>query len=289
MKKIGFIGLGVMGKPMAKNLVESDYNVTVFDLNENAMQELADHGADTASNLQQLASECDLVITMLPNSPHVKDVTIGEDGLIHVMNEGSTIIDMSSISPEVTKEIYATLKKKNINLIDAPVSGGRVGAEAGKLSIMVGGDEDTFESVKDVLSCLGQNISYMGSSGAGQTTKICNQIICAGTAITMSESIALGKKAGLDLNKLRDVLMSGGANCWHLEHKMPPMIEGDFQPSFKTELLFKDINLAVEKAEAEGLELEVLRKSKEMYEKLIEDLGGQDDYTVIVKQIYKDF
>ncbi|MBP1934577.1 NAD(P)-dependent oxidoreductase [Ammoniphilus resinae] len=290
MKKIGFIGLGVMGKPMVMNLIKAGHQVTVFDQVRSLVDELKKEGAHPASSLLEAVGENEIVITMLPNSPHVKDVCLlSEQALIQYVEPGTIVIDMSSISPEVTKEINEAFGEKGVSYIDAPVSGGYVGAVAGSLSIMVGGEEQAFEQVKDVLACMGKRITYMGPSGAGQTTKLCNQIMVTGTTLTMSEALALGKKSGLDLYKLRDVLVSGGANCWHLEHKAPLMIEGNFEPSFKSALLLKDINLAIEKAKAEQLELPVLFQSKELYEQLINQEGGNIDYIAIIKQIYKEF
>jgi 2-hydroxy-3-oxopropionate reductase len=290
MRKIGFIGLGVMGKPMAINLIRAGYEVTVFDRINHLMEEPIQAGAKGASSVEELTHDNEIIITMLPNSPHVKEVCIlGEQALIQYIKPGTIVIDMSSISPDVTQEVYRTFQEKGVPYIDAPVSGGYVGAVAGTLSIMVGGEEAVFEQIKDVLACMGKRITYMGASGAGQTTKLCNQIMVTGTVITMSESLALGKKAGLDLEKLREVLSSGGANCWHLEHKAPLMFQKNFEPSFKAALLLKDINLAVEKAEAEGLNLPVLFKAKQLYEKHVEEFGGDIDYISIIQHIYKEF
>lgn len=286
MKKIGFIGLGVMGKPMAINLVRSGYEVTVYDRLEKRVRELVSVGAKAANGIEQVVKGKDVIMTMLPNSPHVREVLIaGDCAVIDYVRSGAIVVDMSSISPTVTKEIYRTFKQKKVSFIDAPVSGGRIGAETRSLSIMVGGDEAAFENVKEILQKLGNKITYMGKSGAGQTTKICNQTIVAGTVTTISEALAIAKREGLDLLKVREVLIAGGANCWHLEHKALGMIAEDFSTSFKAELMLKDIRLAVEKAQQEGLNLPVLSKIKEMYEELIEEYGGDIDYTAIYKKI----
>ncbi|MET3504631.1 NAD(P)-dependent oxidoreductase [Halalkalibacter oceani] len=290
MKKIAFIGLGIMGKPMAGNLVRAGYDVTVFDLVEQPVEELIRQGAKRAKTVEQLIEGNEIVITMLPNSPHVKTaLTDGAEAVIHYVAPGTIVIDMSSISPNVTKEIHHAFQEKGVGFIDAPVSGGRVGAEAGTLSIMVGGERHYFSEVKDILDVLGGRVMYMGGSGAGQTTKICNQIMVAGTVTTMSEALAVAKKEGLDLYHVRDVLQSGGANCWHLEHKAAGMIAGDYSPSFKAELLLKDVRLAVDKAREEGLELPLLRKIEEMFARLVDHYGGGIDYTAIFQQICDDF
>ncbi|NEU31078.1 NAD(P)-dependent oxidoreductase [bacterium LRH843] len=288
MKKIGFIGLGVMGKPMAVNLVRAGYKITVYDLMEEPVNELMKEGAKVALTTEQLVEGNEMIISMLPNSPHVKAALIeGKESVINYVKPGVVVIDMSSISPSVTKDIYEAFKGKGVSFIDAPVSGGRVGAESGTLSIMVGGDRQTYEEVETILGNLGNKITYMGGSGAGQTTKICNQIIVAGTVTTISEALTVAEKEGLDLYKLREVLISGGANCWHLEHKALGMIEEDFSPSFTAELLLKDINLAVDKAEQEGLDLKILMKTKELFEQLVDESGGHIDYTAVLNQIRK--
>ncbi|MCM3760390.1 NAD(P)-dependent oxidoreductase [Alkalihalobacillus oceani] len=289
MKKIAFIGLGIMGKPMAGNLIQAGYDVTVFDLVESPVREMVRQGAKEAQTIEQLVERNEIVITMLPNSPHVKAaLTDGAEAVIHYAAPGTIVIDMSSISPKVTKEIHEAFQEKGVGFIDAPVSGGRTGAEAGTLSIMVGGDRPHFDAVKDVLDVLGGRVTYMGGSGAGQTTKICNQIMVAGTVTTMSEALAVAKKEELDLYHVRDVLQSGGANCWHLEHKAAGMIAGDYSPSFKAELLLKDVRLAVDKAQEEGLDLPLLRKTEEMFARLVDQYGGGIDYTAIFKQICAD-
>ncbi len=288
MKKVGFIGLGVMGKPMAINLVRAGYDVLVYDLVEEPVKELIELGAERAETKRQLVENCELVITMLPNSSHVKAVMIeDEDAIIKHVKPGIIIVDMSSISPSVTKEIYTAFKKQNVSYIDAPVSGGRIGAESGSLSIMVGGEEERFNQVRDVLKVLGSKIMYMGKSGAGQTTKICNQIVVAGTVTVLSEAMVVAQREGLDLYKLRDVLMFGGANCWHLEHKAIGMIEEDYSPQFKAELLLKDIHLAVDQAEHNGLNLTILQQIKHLFEQLVTERGGEFDYTAIFDLINK--
>lgn len=243
--RIGFVGLGVMGKPMAKNLLAAGYLVTVWNRTRSRMDELLALGAKGADSPEEVAENCDIVITMLTDSPDVEEVILGSNGVIEGAGKGLIIIDMSTISPEVTRRIAGKLVEKGVRMLDAPVSGGEIGAIKATLSIMVGGPEEAFEECLPVLQALGKKITHMGPNGMGQTTKLCNQVICALNIQAVCEGLILGAKAGLDLEKLLDVVTAGAAGSWMLSNLGPKMVKRDFEPGFRIRHQQKDLRLAL--------------------------------------------
>jgi len=243
--RIGFVGLGVMGKPMAKNLLDAGYLVTVWNRTRSRMDELLALGAKGADSPEEVAENCDIVITMLTDSPDVEEVILGSNGVIEGAGKGLIIIDMSTISPEVTRRIAGRLVEKGVRMLDAPVSGGEIGAIKATLSIMVGGPEEAFEECLPVLQALGKKITHMGPNGMGQTTKLCNQVICALNIQAVCEGLILGAKAGLDLEKLLDVITAGAAGSWMLSNLGPKMVKRDFEPGFRIRHQQKDLRLAL--------------------------------------------
>jgi len=254
-RKIGFIGLGVMGKPMALNLLKAGYPLTVWNRTSSKTDELLALGACGANSPREVAEKSDIVITMVTDSPDVEEVILGSEGVIHGAHPGLILIDMSTISPTVTQKLAKELSEKGVKMLDAPVSGGEVGAKEAALSIMVGGPEETFEECSSIFRVLGKRIIHMGPNGMGQTTKLCNQVICALNIQAVCEGLMLGAKAGLDLRKLLDVVTAGAAGSWMLSNLGPKMIDRDFKPGFKIVHQQKDLRLVLSFAAELGLPL----------------------------------
>jgi len=245
MHKIGFIGLGIMGKPMALNLIRAGHPLAVLEASA-AAAELAAAGAGVCLSNREIAATCDVIITMLPDSPEVEEVVLGRDGLIEGLREGSLFIDMSTIAPSAAKKLHQRLQEQGVEALDAPVSGGQVGAEAASLSIMVGGSEAAFQRALPVFQAMGKNIVHIGEAGAGQTTKTCNQIIVGMTLQAVAEAFTLARKAGVDLVKLREALLGGFAQSRILDLHGQRIIDRNFQPGFKVRLHHKDMNIALQ-------------------------------------------
>ena len=280
--KIGLIGLGIMGKPMAKNLLKAGYDLTVSDLNKAAVDEVVAAGAKAATNAV-IGETCDVVLTMVPNSPQVKAVMLGEDGVAAHMKPGSVFIDMSSINPVASKEIAAELAKKNIEMLDAPVSGGEPKAIDGTLAIMVGGDKELFDQVKDVLAVMGSSVVYCGTIGAGNTTKLANQIIVAANIAACAEAFILAKKAGVDPAVVFEAIKGGLAGSTVMNAKVPMMLERDFNPGFKIDLHIKDLNNAIDTGHGVGSPLPLTAQVMEMMQWLRKEKCGQDDHSALAK------
>lgn len=253
MTRIGFIGLGVMGKHMARNLIKAGFTLTIWNRTRSKMNDLIDIGATAAASPREVAEKSDVIVTMVSDSPDVESVVLGDNGVIEGSRKGQLVIDMSTISPDVTRSIAARLSEKEVDMLDAPVSGGEAGARDAALSIMVGGPRNRYEEAQPVLKAMGKRITYMGGNGMGQTAKICNQVICALNIQAVCEGLMLGASAGLDLNSLLEVVTAGAANSWQLSNLGPKMVKRDFTPGFRIRHQLKDIRLAL--ATAEGLKL----------------------------------
>ena len=280
--KIGLIGLGIMGKPMAKNLLKAGYDLTVSDLNKAAVDEVVAAGAKAASN-EAIGKECDVVLTMLPNSPQVKDVMLGDGGVASHMKKGSTFIDMSSISPVASKEIAEVLAAKGIDMLDAPVSGGEPKAIDGTLSFMVGGKKEVFDKFKPLLETMGASVVLCGDVGAGNTTKLANQIIVALNIAAVSEAFLLAKRAGVDPQLVFDAIKGGLAGSTVMNAKAPMMMEGNYKPGFKIDLHIKDLNNALEAGHTFGSPLPLTSLVMDMLETLHNKGCGQEDHSAISK------
>ena len=249
MMRIGFIGLGTMGRPMVRNLLKAGFPVTVYGRRKLVVDELMGEGASSAGSPREVAQASDVVITMLPDSPDVREVVIGENGILSGAKPGMIVVDMSTISPSVTREIAETASKQDVDYLDAPVSGGEPGAAAGTLSIMVGGKSEVFEKCMPILQALGKNNVHMGGIGMGQAAKLCNQVICVLNIEAVCEGLILGAKAGLDLEKLLSVVSNGAAGSWMLANLGPRMLARDFEPGFRVKLQQKDLRLALAAAD----------------------------------------
>jgi 3-hydroxyisobutyrate dehydrogenase len=253
LTRIGFIGLGVMGKHMARNLIKAGFTLTIWNRTRSKMNDLIDIGATAAASPRVVAEKSDVIVTMVSDSPDVESVVLGDNGVIEGSRKGQLVIDMSTISPDVTRSIAARLSEKEVDMLDAPVSGGEAGARDAALSIMVGGPRNRYEEAQPVLKAMGKRITYMGGNGMGQTAKLCNQVICALNIQAVCEGLMLGASAGLDLNSLLEVVTAGAANSWQLSNLGPKMVKRDFTPGFRIRHQLKDIRLAL--ATAEGLKL----------------------------------
>ena len=241
MKEIGFIGVGIMGKPMAKNLIDAGYKVISYDIVEDALNEIVEYGANRGTSPKNIAENSDIILTMLPNSPQVKEVVLGENGVIEGVKEGQILIDMSSIDPLASQEVARELEKKGVKMLDAPVSGGQEKAESGTLAFMVGGKKEVFEECKEILEVMGGSVTLVGDIGAGEITKLVNQVIVAINIAAVAEALIMGKKAGVDPKKIFNAIRGGLAASKCLEDKAPRMFEGNYDPGFKIKLHVKDL------------------------------------------------
>lgn len=263
METIGFVGFGVMGKPMAANLVKAGFNVLGYDVVPDSVRAVP--GVTPAASLRELAEKVDRVVTMLPDSPHVEAVVAGEGGLLQYLRPGSIIADMSTISPKVSQRLNRQAAEMSVGMLDAPVSGGVKGAIAGALSIMAGGTQADFDAFQRIFSCMGSTIVLVGPSGCGQTVKLCNQTIVAINIQAICEAFSLARAEGLDLETARSVLMGGAANSWMLENLAPQMIAGDPSAGFRISLQLKDLRLAQETAFQDGVAMPGLGLATAMY------------------------
>ncbi|GGB48170.1 2-hydroxy-3-oxopropionate reductase [Lentibacillus populi] len=280
---IGFIGLGVMGFPMASNLLKAGKRLVVFDINiEQAAKLPFQENVIVASSKEDLAKQVDIVLLMLPNSPHVKETILGKGGLGGALDQGSLIIDMSSISSTVTKEIGNELDKREIDFMDAPVSGGQIGAVNGSLTFMVGAKKEIFDEALGLLKIMGEKIIHCGETGSGQTVKIVNQLMSAVNLVSMSEGFTLGVKGGVDPEIMRDVILNGSGRCWALEDRMPVILDRNFEPGFTIDLHTKDITLALEVGKELHVPLYATSLIHELFKTLQTKGNGQKDNSAII-------
>lgn len=286
--KIGFIGLGIMGKPMAKNLIKAGHELVVYDVVKDNVEDVAMAGANAAPSSKAVAEQCGVIITMLPNSPHVREAVCGKNGVLEGAKEGCILIDMSSIAPKASQEIAKACAGKGVKMIDAPVSGGEPKAIDGSLSIMVGGDRDVFKQVKeDVLLKVGASAVYCGAAGAGNTTKLANQVVVACNIAAVAEAFTLAQKAGVDPQLVFDAIKGGLAGSTVMNAKVPMMIEGNFKPGFKIDLHIKDLNNALETGHDVGSPLPLTAAVMEMMQTLRADGKGQEDHSSLANYYAK--
>jgi 2-hydroxy-3-oxopropionate reductase len=282
---IGFIGLGVMGKPMARNLLKAGYPLVVHDRSREPVEELAAEGATRAFSPAEVASRGEVIITMLPDSPDVELVALGKDGLIEVVSQGDIYVDMSTIAPTVAVKVAKAMAEKGVRCLDAPVSGGDVGAQEGTLSIMVGGDEDVFNEVLPILQVMGKTIVHCGPNGAGQTVKACNQIQVALNLIGMAEALVLGAKAGVDPAIVVQVLSGGFAQSRVMDVRGPRIIRRIFEPGFRSKLHYKDLNIVRETARAYGISLPASALAHELFGAMQAQGWGDLDHSAVMRVI----
>jgi 2-hydroxy-3-oxopropionate reductase len=285
--KVGFIGLGIMGKPMVKNLLKAGHEVVAYDVIDKNVEIVVSYGAKAAKNSKAVAEECMTIITMLPNSPHVKTVVCGKDGILEGAQPGTILIDMSSIAPGASQEIEKECAAKGVKMLDAPVSGGEPKAIDGTMSIMVGGDKDLFEKVYDLLMVMGGSAVYCGDIGAGNTTKLANQVIVALNIAALAEAMMLAKKSGVDPQLVFDAIKGGLAGSTVMNAKAPMMIEQNFNPGFKVDLHIKDLNNALETGHDVGSPLPLTAFAMEIFQSLKADGFGQEDHSAMLRYYQK--
>lgn len=279
---IGFIGLGIMGKPMAGHLMTAGYQLVVHDVNRQAVKDLVSRGACEAFSSKEVAEQVERIITMLPDSPDVEEVALGPNGIIEGVKEGTIYADMSSIAPAVAVKVAQAMKKKGVDCLDAPVSGGEIGAEQATLSIMVGGNEKTFNQFLTVFEKLGKTITLCGANGAGQTVKACNQIQVAMNLVGMAEAFVLGAKAGVDPAVILKVLSAGYAQTRVMDVRGPKVVEGDFSPGFRSRFHFKDLNIIMKTAIDYGVPLPATSVVHSLFNAMIAKGRGDLDHSGII-------
>jgi 2-hydroxy-3-oxopropionate reductase len=280
---VGFIGLGIMGKPMAENLIEAGYDLVAYNRTREKAEELG--GATVAETPKEVAEQSDIIITMLPDSPQVEEALDGEDGVLEGVKEGALVVDMSTISPVVTEELADRAQERGASMLDAPVSGGDVGAIDGTLSIMVGGSEEDFERVLPLFEVMGKTVTHVGPVGRGQVVKAANQIVVALTIEAVSEALVLGSKAGVSPEKILDVLGGGLAGNKVMEVKREKMLDHSFDPGFRVELHHKDLGIALAAGREYGVTLPVTAVVDQMLETLKMLGRGDQDHSALLTLI----
>ena len=278
MKKIGFIGVGVMGRSMVRNLMKNGYPVSIYTRRKAKVEDIIAEGAIWCDTIGKCAEDADVVITMVGYPKDVEEVYFGEGAILDSAKSGAYVIDMTTTSPKLSKRIYEKAKEKGVYAIDAPVSGGDVGAQKGTLAIMVGGDREAFDRMAPVFAAMGTNIRYQGGAGCGQHTKMANQIAITGCIASVCEAIAYAKRCGLDPQDMFDAISTGAAGSWQLTNNGKKIIDGNYAPGFYVKHFIKDMNIALEEAQARGMALDVLKLVRDKYDELAAQ-GGQDDGT----------
>ena len=275
VKRIGYIGLGLMGKPIARNLMKAGFPLIVHNRSQAAVDELVKDGAGRADSPRSVAEQSDVVFTNLPDTPDVEEVIFGENGILEGCHEGMIFIDNSTIKPEIAREISNALMEQGGQALDAPVSGGDVGAKAGTLAIMVGGSEDVFKEAIPIFEAMGKTITYVGESGAGQVAKACNQIMVAAQMVAMAELLLLAEKTGVDPERVIEAIKGGAAQCWTLDNKPPRLFDGNRAPGFKAYMQHKDLGIVLDTARAYGMPLPATAIHQQLYEAMLQ-LGMRD-------------
>jgi 3-hydroxyisobutyrate dehydrogenase len=283
MTKLGLIGLGIMGKPMAANLLKAGFPLTVYNRSRGPIDLLASQGAKPASSPREVAENSDIVITIVPDSPDVEQVVLGPGGVIEGMKPGGIVVDMSTISPTVTRRIADELKKKGVMMLDAPVSGGDKGAREATLTIMVGGPKEAYEACLPIFQALGKKVTLMGESGAGQLTKLTNQILVCINMMGVCEALVFARKAGLNLETVIDSLSAGAASSWSLVNLGPRAAKGDFAPGFKVKLLQKDLRHTLASAEEVKVALPAVSLVHQLYNALEADGLGEEGTQALIR------
>ena len=281
--KIGFIGVGIMGKPMAKNLLKAGYELIVLDINKSAVDELTAMGAESAETPSEVAAKTKTVITMLPNSPEVKEVALGKSGLIEGVSEGSVLIDMSSIAPLASREMAAALSEKGMEMLDAPVSGGEPKAIEGTIAVMVGGKKEVFDANYDLMMAMAGSVVYVGEIGAGNIAKLCNQVVVALNIAAVSEALTLAQKAGVSPDLVYQAIRGGLAGSTVMDAKAPMMMDRNFNPGFRIELHIKDMNNVLETSREVGVPLPLASQVMEIMQAIKQDGSDVEDHSSIVK------
>lgn len=285
-ESIGFIGTGVMGKSMIRNLISAGYPVKIYSRTKSKAEDLLSEGAIWHNSPQELVEDCEIIITMVGYPADVEEIYVGREGIINLAKSDTIFIDMTTSSPKLAQRIEQEAKKNQCHSIDAPVSGGDVGAKEGTLSIMVGGDKEVFNNVEAIFKVMGTNIVYQGTAGSGQHTKMCNQIAIASNMMGVCEAIMYAQKSGLDSNSVMKSIESGAAGSWSLSNLGPRIIKEDYNPGFYVKHFIKDMKIALDSADEMGLKTPGLRLTLSLYEELAKK-GGEDNGTQALYKLYK--
>lgn len=283
---IGFIGIGVMGKSMARHLMNGGYTTHIYTRTRAKAEDLIAEGAVWEESVASLAAKCQVIFTIVGFPPDVEEVYLGENGILANMKAGGYVVDMTTSRPDLAARIFAEAAKRNIHSLDAPVSGGDIGAREARLSIMVGGEQAAFETVLPLFELMGKNIVYQGAAGSGQHTKMCNQIAIAAGMMGVCEALAYAEKSGLDPKNVLQSIESGAAGSWSLSNLAPRIIGGDYAPGFFVKHFIKDMTIAIESADAMGVDLPGLKLARQLYQKLAAE-GGADDGTQALFKLYR--
>ena len=281
-EKLGFIGLGIMGKGMALNLLKNDFEVCVWNRTQTKVDELVAAGATAAASPAGVAAQCDIIFICVSDTPDVEAVILGEAGVLETVQPGALVVDHSTISPLVTKEIAAKIEAKGAKMLDAPISGGSEGAAKGTLSIMIGGDEDQVERARPYLEAMGKTITHVGVQGAGQSVKLVNQILVIGTMVSMGEAMLFAEASGLDLQKTLDAVSGGAAGSWTLSNRGPQLAVRDWRPGFTIDLQQKDLRLVLEAADQIGVPTLTTSLAFNLYRTLqTQGLGHEGNHAIV--------
>lgn len=279
---IGFIGLGIMGKPAAKNLVDEGYDLIVNDIDDEAVQDLEEYGATSVETAAAVAAESDVVITFLPEEKHVRQVALGEEGIIEGAEDGLVYIDMSTIGPTAIREVAAQLESVGVMTIDAPVSGSEKGAKEAWMRIMIGGDEDIVEEYRHLFEVMGGQVTRVGDTGAGQVAKVGNNMIVASSLVGLSEALVLAEKAEVSQERLVEAISGGAAQSWALDSRAEGMINGEYEPGFFGKYHYKDLRIAVQDGEEFGAPMPLTAINHELFKSLVEKERGDLDTSAIL-------
>ncbi|WP_339175377.1 NAD(P)-dependent oxidoreductase [Solibacillus sp. FSL R5-0691] len=282
-KKIGFIGTGVMGASIVVHLLNAGHDVTIYTRTKSKAEDLIRAGAKWAETPAQASKEQDIVFTMVGYPKDVEEVYTGENGIFSAAKQGAIIVDMTTSEPTLAKKLYQEASERGLHSLDAPVSGGDIGAKNGTLSLMVGGDKDVFEKMQPIFELFGQNIIYQGVAGSGQHTKMCNQIAIASGMIGVCESMAYGLKAGLTMEEVLRSITAGAAGSWSLSNLAPRMLKGNMEPGFYIKHIIKDMKIALDEAERMNLQLPGLTLAKSMYDQLLAEGYGDNGTQALIK------
>jgi len=287
MLKVGYIGLGLMGKSMARNILKAGFPVTVHNRSQASVEELVAEGATRATSPSEVAEQVEVVFTNLPDSPDVEKVALGENGIIEGAHDGLIFIDNSTIKPTSARMIAEKLSSKNVFALDAPVSGGDIGAKNGTLTIMIGGDASALEKVMPVLQAMGKTITHVGEAGAGQVAKAANQIMVAAQMVAMGELLVFSKKAGVDPRKVVDAIKAGAAQCWSLDVKPPRLFDGNRNPGFKAYMQLKDLRIVLDTAREYDIPASGVMANTELFQQMIDAGMGELDNSAVVGVVEK--
>lgn len=288
MLKVGYIGLGIMGKPIASNILRAGFPLIVFNRSQAAVVELVAAGAEKAVSPQEVAQWADVVFTNLPDSPEVEEVLLGKNGVVKSSHKGLICVDNSTIKPASARKIFGELAKVGINFLDAPVSGGDIGARNGTLTIMIGGNQSALEKVLPVLMAIGKTITHVGGPGDGQVAKAANQIMVAAQMVAMGELLLLAKNAGADPKKVVEAIRAGAAQCWALDHKPERLFANNRNPGFKSVMQLKDLRIVMDTAREYGVNLPLTSVTTALYDEMVSDGLGQLDNSAIIAMLEKE-